>query len=82
MRVNVFVYDSNGNIFDDASSLQIDWSVDDSQAVLLSHKDTQYEHKEHGPLGTNGGVQGKEERWIFLFFNFYKGWLRNWKSVN
>ena len=43
LKVSLSVFDSNGNEFDDASSLVIDWAVDRTDIGSFVNKDTQYE---------------------------------------
>ncbi|XP_047146809.1 nuclear pore membrane glycoprotein 210 isoform X1 [Hydra vulgaris] len=43
LRIDVQVYSTNGIIFDDFSSLDINWSIDNTDAATLSTKETKFE---------------------------------------
>ena len=59
--MNLLIYDSNGNLFDDASSLNIEWSTDDASAAELLAKSTQsHVVKSDASTKSNGRVQCKK----------------------
>ena len=59
LTVDLLIYDSNGNLFDDASSLHVDWSTDDiSAAEFLTKCSKSAPRKADRSTKSNGGVQG------------------------
>ena len=55
----MYIYDANGNLFDDASSLQIDWFIDDANVAQLKQKETLFEPRDFDySKKQNGGTQG------------------------
>lgn len=58
LRLNLYVYDNKGNLFDDVSSLNIKWSCDIKAYGEFLQGETLFEIKQHVDKKENGGYQG------------------------
>lgn len=58
LRLNLYVYDNKGNLFDDVSSLNIKWSCHNKAYGEFLQGETLFEIKQHVDKKENGGYQG------------------------
>lgn len=68
LKIYLSVFDSNGNEFDDASSLIVNWVVDKLNVASFTEKETQYEHASGNYKNNQNGKTKSNYKIICLFF--------------